>query len=311
MSSSSEPTTPASVVLRETLVKGQPAQIRCVEIQGQLFALSGGPVTEARLEDEWYEDVADPDAVIAEMRARRDFGIDVFSFWQRLPDAQPKYQFHQESEEIAVLKITSYEHWFNQQIKSRVRTTIRKSEKEGLVVKEVPYDDAFVRGMTAIFNEAPVRQGRKFWHYGKDFETVKAQFSRYVHRERMIAAHVGEEMVGFVMLGDAGRFALLGQIISSLNHRDRSPNNVLIAKSIELCAKLGFEHLVYWYWGDDSLAEFKRRCGFEPVTLPRYYVPLTLKGELALKTGAHRGLAAMLPTKLKRTLKRWRSSWYS
>src|SRR5687768_5381119 len=115
MSSSSEPTTSGSVVLREALVKGQPAQIRCVEIQGQLFALSDGPVTEARLEDEWYEDVADPDAVIAAIRARRDLGVDVFSFWQRLPDAQPKYQFHQEREEIAVLKVTSYEHWWNQQ----------------------------------------------------------------------------------------------------------------------------------------------------------------------------------------------------
>jgi hypothetical protein len=165
--------------------------------------------------------------------------------------------------------------------------------------------------MTAIFNEAPVRQGRKFWHYGKDFATVKAQFSRYVHRERMIGAYVGDEMVGFVMLGNAGRFALLGQILSSLNHRDRAPNNALIAKSVELCAKLGIEYLVYWYWGEDSLAEFKRRCGFEPVTLPRYYVPLTLKGQLALRTGAHRGVAAMLPAGLKRTLKRWRSSWYS
>jgi len=30
--------------------------------------------------------------------------------------------------------------------------------------------------MTAIFNESPTRQGRKFWHYGKDFATVKKQF---------------------------------------------------------------------------------------------------------------------------------------
>src|SRR5690606_3290760 len=134
------------------------------------------------------------------------------------------------------------------------------------------------RGMTAIFNETPVRQGRKLWHYGKDFATVKEQFSRYVYRERMIGAYVGDEMVGFVMLGDAGRFALLGQIISSLRHRDKSPNNSLIAKSVEICANSGMEYLVYWYWGDDSLAEFKRRCGFEPFALPRYYIPLTLKG---------------------------------
>jgi len=303
--------TAGAITTRETLVKGEPSHVRCVEIGGQLFSLSGGALAVARLEDEWYEDLSDPSAVIEALRARSDLGVDLFTFWQRLPETQPKYSFHLEWEEIAALKITSYEHWWNQQIKSRIRTTIRKSEKDGLVVKEAAYDDEFVRGMTAIFNEAPVRQGRKFWHYGKDFATVKSQFARYVHRERMIGAYIGENMAGLVMLGNAGRFALLGQILSSLHHRDKGPNNALIAKSVELCAKLGFEYLVYWYWGDDSLAEFKRRCGFEKMTLPRYYVPLTLKGRLALRTGAHRGLAAMLPGELKRTLKRWRASWYA
>ena len=101
-----------------------------------------------------------------------------------MPDVQPGIRTTPEWEEIAVLPIQSYEHWWNHQIKSRVRNQIRKAEKEGLVVKEVPYDDDFVAGMTAIFNESPVRQGRPFWHYGKTFETVKSQFARYLHRER-------------------------------------------------------------------------------------------------------------------------------
>lgn len=298
------------VFTKDTLVKGAPAKLHCVEIAGQVFSLSSGPLRVACLEDEWYEDLNDPPAVIEALKARRDLGVDLFTFWQRLPNTEPAYDYPLEWEEIAVLKISSYEHWWTQQIKSRTRTTIRKSEKEGLVIRETPYDDQFVRGMTAIFNEAPVRQGRKFWHYGKDFDTVKKQFSRYVHRERMVGAYIGEEMVGFVMLGDAGRFALLGQIISSLHHRDRSPNNSLIAKSVELCANSGCEYLVYWYWGDDSLAEFKRRCGFEPVSLPRYYVPLTLKGRVALRTGTHHGLAARLSPEVKRRLKRWRAAWY-
>jgi len=32
-----------------------------------------------------------------------------------------------------------------------------------------------------------------------------------------------------------------------------------------------------------SLTEFKRRNGFEQVLLPRYYIPLTLKGKIALR----------------------------
>ena len=139
--------------------------------------------------------------------------------------------------------------------------------------------------MTAIFNESPVRQGRPFWHYGKDFETVKTQFSRYVYRERMIGAYYEGELVGFIMLANAGRFGITGQIISSLKHRDKSPNNALIAKAVEVCAEQGLGHLIYLFWSEDSLAEFKRRCGFEPVRVPRYWVPLTWKGRSRLRRG--------------------------
>ncbi len=164
--------------------------------------------------------------------------------------------------------------------------------------------------MTAIFNESPIRQGRRFWHYGKDFETVKRQFSRFLFRERMIGAYFEGEMVGFIMLADAGRFALTGQIISSLKHRDKSPNNALIAKAVEVCAANDLPYLIYLFWTDDSLAEFKRRCGFERVRVPRYYVPLTWKGALALKTGAHRGWKTLIPARVKTSLKRIRRSWY-
>jgi hypothetical protein len=69
--------------------------------------------------------------------------------------------------------------------------------------------------------------------------------------------------------------------------------------------------LIYLFWSDDSLAEFKRRCGFEPVRVPRYWVPLTWKGRLALATGAHRGWKAMIPPGLKARLKAARRRWYS
>ncbi len=164
--------------------------------------------------------------------------------------------------------------------------------------------------MTAIFNEAPVRQGRPFWHYGKDVETVRRQFSRYIHREHMIGAYYKDEMIGLIMLGNAGRFGLTGQIISSLKHRDKATNNALVAKAVSVCERLELEYLVYLFWSEDSLSEFKRRCGFEKVKVPRYYVPLTWKGKVALKAGAHRGLRAMVPSRIKAPLKRLRASWY-
>jgi len=303
-------TMPTEVYIKQTLVKGQPAGLRCVDIRGKTFTVQGRLLSTVSLEDEWFEDIDDPDGAIAALRTALRRPPDLFTFWQRMPDVHAREGLHTEWEEIAVLPIQSYDHWWNKQIKSRVRSQIRKAEKEGLVVKEVLYDDDFVKGMTAIFNESPVRQGRPFWHYGKSFETVKEQFSRYVHRERMIGAYFEGEMIGFIMLADAGRFGITGQIISSIKHRDKSPNNALIAKAVEVCAAQQLGWLIYLYWSDDSLAEFKRRCGFERVSVPRYYVPLTWKGRLALKLGAHRGWKAMLPGDLKVALKRLRTRWY-
>lgn len=300
----------SKVFTKETLVKGQPARIRCVDVGGQAFVIRGDLVSSVALEDEWFEDVADHEAVIRALKSQLRPTPDLFTFWQRVPDVEPLAGLHTEWEDIAVLPIQSYDHWWKNQIKSRVRNQIRKAEKDGLVVKEIPYDDDFVRGMTAIFNEAPVRQGRPFWHYGKSFETVKAQFSHYLHRERMIGAYLNGEMVGFIMLANAGRFGITGQIISSIKHRDMSPNNALIAKAVEVCAAQGLPYLIYLFWSEDSLAEFKRRSGFERVSVPRYYVPLTAKGHLALKLGLHRGWKAMLPTGLKSALKRLRTRWY-
>lgn len=295
-----------AVFRKETLLNGVPGHVDCVEVGGHVLAVSNGPVRIASLEDEWYADLDDPEGVVAGLRAHREVRADIFTFCQRLPDAQPRYAYLREWEDIAALPVSTYDHWWNKQIKSRVRNQIRKAEKEGLVVRETPYDDEFVRGMTAIFNESPVRQGRRFWHYGKDFDTVKRQFSRFAFREYMVGAYFEGEMVGFMMLGNAGRFGLTGQVLSSLNHRDKAPNNSLIAKAVEICAARGLPHLVYFYWTEDSLAEFKRRCGFEKVSLPRYYVPLTWRGELAMRTRAHHGIRGMIPQRFRPILKRVR-----
>ena len=295
---------------RETLIKGKPTQVECVEIDGQTFTITKGPLTVVQLQDEWYEDVRDPEFVIDVLMNSAEFKPDIFTFWQRVPNVEPQYQYHTEWESIAALPVQSYDHWFNKQISSRLRSQLRKATKEGLNVREAAYDDEFVRGMTEIFNETPIRQGRRFWHYGKDFETVKQQFSRYLFREEMIGAYYGGEMIGFIMLGNAGNYGITGQIISKLKYRDKVTNNALIGKAVEVCAKKNLSYLVYLYWTNDSLAEFKRRCGFGETKVPRYFVLLTRKGKLALKLGLHRGWRTTLPDRIKRPLKKLRKSWY-
>jgi hypothetical protein len=84
----------------------------------------------------------------------------------------------------------------------------------------------------------------------------------------------------------------------------------LVAKAVEVCARRGLDHLVYLFRSDDSLAEFKRRCGFERTRVPRYYVPLTRKGHWGLRWGLHRGWKQMVPRRIKVPLKRLRRLWY-
>jgi hypothetical protein len=297
------------IFTKETLVKGQPTQLECVEIAGQSYAVNRGAVTILSLEEEWYDDVRDPDAVIDLLKNSEGFKPDIFTFWQRLPDLEPKFSYHVEWEEIAVLPIQTFDHWWNTQIKGTTRNMVRKSQKAGVVVKESLYTDEFVKGMTDIFNESPIRQGRRFWHYGKSVEVVRKQFSRFLFREKLIGAYYQDELIGFAMLGNAGRFGDLGQIISKTKHRDKAVTNALIAKAVELCEAARLPHLVYAYWNETSLADFKRHSGFEKVCLPRYFVPLTARGKMAMKTGVHRGIKTLLPTRAVTSLKSIRSWW--
>jgi hypothetical protein len=263
----------------------------------------------AQLEDEWFEDVADPESVIRTLSGAAGLKPDVFTFWQRVPELEPKYPYHLEWESLAVLPVSTYDNWFAKQIKGTTRNMIRKSQKAGVQVRDCTYDDNFVRGMTAIFNETPVRQGRAFWHYGKDFATVKRQFSRFLFREDLVGAYCGDELVGFVMLGNAGNYGLLGQFLSKLAHRDKAINNALIAYSVQACEKRKLSYLVYGYWGASSLGDFKHNSGFSEIKVPRYFVPLTAKGKVALRLRLYKGWKAALPDPIKNPLKKMRKLW--
>ena len=294
----------------ETLRKGRVAEVECVEIEGQVYAIRRGPVTVVRLHDEWYEDVRDPARVIEALRERADFRPDVFTFWQRVPDLEPRYPYFVRSELVAGLPVTTYGDWYERQIKKTTRNRIRKSERAGVEIRECAYDDAFVTGMTEIFNETPIRQGRRFWHYGKSVETVRREFSRFLFREELLGAYLGQELIGFAMLGHAGRFADLGQVISRLMHRDKAVNNALVAKAVDVCAQRRIPYLLYGPWEGDSLGNFKQNCGFQRLKVPRYVVALSSKGRLALRVGAYGDFMGLIPMGVRMMLKRLRREWY-
>ena len=295
--------------VKESIIHGKAVSLNCAKINGQTYSITRDFVRVISLQDDWFQDVSDPASVIATLNDS-DKRADIFSFWQRLPDMEPRHPYQMELDSIAALPIKSYAFWWEKQIDRKARNKVRKAQKKGVTVRMASFDDAFVRGMTSIFNETPIRQGRRFLHYGKDFETVKREFSRFLFREEILGAYLGEELVGFIMFGDAGNYACLGQIISKIAYRDLAPTNALLAKAIERCAGKGFPYLVYAYWLDDSLGDFKRSNGFQKFDLPRYFVPLTSKGKLALKLGLHRGWKHAVPKPLKKQLKELRRRWY-
>jgi hypothetical protein len=132
-------------------------------------------------------------------------------------------------------------------------------------------------------------------------------------REDLIGAYYQGELIGFAMLANAGRYGVMGQFIAKMKHRDKATNNALMAKTVEVCEKRNLPYLVYTTWRDTSLVGFKRHSGFQEMRLPRYFVPLTAKGKLAIRVGlqrSHQGWKEMVPPFLKKPLKSLRKQWY-
>lgn len=91
--------------------------------------------------------------------------------------------------------------------------------------------------------------------------------------------------------------------------------NALLAKCVEVCASRGIPLLVYgnFTYGrkpEDSLAEFKRHNGFEKIDVPRYYIPLSMRGRIGLRLGLHRSLIDVVPGFVLQPVLKLRTKWY-
>ena len=81
--------------------------------------------------------------------------------------------------------------------------------------------------------------------------------------------------------------ANLVNILGLMQNRDQAPMNALIAHAVRASAERGIRYLVYsnFAYGKkqkSSLSDFKERSGFERVDVPRYYIPLTGLGQIAI-----------------------------
>ena len=269
----------------------------------------------AFIDGEGYQFLDDPVAALKSLS--NGPRIDLFTFIQRLSDTTPRYSYPMELDNMAALRVTTFDDWMTKQIDFKVRNKARKAGKNGVVVREAAYDEAYVRGIQAIYNESPVRQGKPFWHYGKDLEAVRKMNGTFLERSIFIGAYLEEKLIGFVKLvfDEEKSQAGLMQIVSMIGHQDKAPTNALIAQAVQSCAERGISYL--WYanmsYGKkqaDGLADFKRHNGFQKIEVPRYYVPLTLAGRLALRLNLHHGFSELIPEPIAATYRKIRKHWY-
>lgn len=280
------------------------SQDNALRIRGKLLRI-------ASFRDEADLDSPDPEIAIRQLKARRHNNIDIFTFCQRLPDVIPKYSYFHEWESTAVLDYKNHDYWFYKILDDKTRNMVRKADKKGVIIRLADFNDDLVHGIVKIYNECPIRQGRLFKHYGKTFQEAKEANSTHLERSVFIGAFHDGRLIGFIKLVFGDRTGRAEQIISMIEHRDKAPTNALLDMAVTLCEQRNIPYLIYGIWPQkESFAQFKKNNGFTKVDLPRYYIPLNIRGRLGIKLNLYKEVKQLVPEALKVKLGALRERWY-
>jgi len=154
-------------------------------------------------------------------------------------------------------------------------------------------------------------------YYGKDLGTVRREESTFLDSSIFIGAFFDGKLIGFVKLvpDETCTQAGLMNIMSMVKHRDKAPQNALVAGAVRACANRGIRYLVYskFDYGKrrhDGLRKFKEHNGFRRVDTPRYCVPLTAVGWVGFRLGFHHRIAERIPESVAGRLRSLRAAWY-
>jgi hypothetical protein len=305
-------------IYTDIYVKGKWIKVPSTRIDDRTVVVTGRFISTAAVHDEsWLEGqvVENPENFIHKLKTSK-LNADIFTFVQKIPDTQPKYKYHFEWDNVAAIPITTFKEWWEKRLPQVTRKSVRRAAKRGVTSKVSEFNDELINGIIGIHNDTLLRQGVPNADYGKDFNVVKEEYSSYLDKSLFIGAYLESELIGIIKLVQMGQLASIMQIISKTTHYDKRPTNVLITKAVEVCEKKGISFLIYgkYVYGnkaDSSLTEFKRRNGFEQINMPRYYIPLTLKGKIAINLNIHLGLLGILPSNVISFLRKLRSKWYN
>jgi len=249
--------------------------------------------------EEYLHDVVPSPALLTKLM---DMGADILTIIERrwcskLP--KPAVTWKGEKDNVALMRITTYDDWWNEEGKKTKRRMVRRAKKMGVSTRIVEPDEVLIRGVWKIYNETPIRQDRGFPHYGETLETVRRTVLGSKN-DTYIGAFYDEDLIGFVHLLYGDNVALMSQLLSLQQHFDKAPNNALVAKAVEVCADRRVPHLIYGRIGNHpSLDLFKQNNGFVRFPIERYYIPLTRRGMLAIRLRVHQEMKDALPESIK------------
>ena len=303
----------------EISVKGQWKTVPALDVGGRKVIVTGRRIKVAVIhDDDWLEgDIEDPEQCLMMIKECHSNGLkaDIFTFTQKLPAVHPKYTYPMEWDSIAAIQLTSFTDWWEKSLPQESRKNARRAGKRGVVVEVRKLDDELIGGIVGLNNDSPIRQGVPFSYYGKTFDQVKKDYSSFVDRSDFICAYFGKELVGLIKIVYSGKVGAIMQILAKTSHYDKRPANAMLVKAVERCLERGVSYLMYgqYRYGNkrkSSLIEFKDRNGFKEILVPRYYVPLTMKGRVCLKMNLHRELVGILPESAIRVVANLRKKWY-
>ncbi len=285
----------------EISVKGKWHTVPASNVNGNNIIVTGRWIRIARIESEdWLEtELNEPESCVQLLKGSSDLSADLLSFAQKVPMTLPKYQYPMEWDSIAAVRLATFAQWW-EHLPKETRKNVRRAEKRGVVVQVKQLDENLIRGLRDLNNDAPIRQGKRFWHYGKTLEQVTKDQQAFLDRSDYICASYENELIGVIKLIYLGDKASILTFLPKTSHHDKRPANALMAKAVELCIEKKLSHLMFGQFNHGnkrhtSLREFKIRHGFEEIVVPRYYVPLTPKGAAVVKLRLYRGLMGVLP----------------
>jgi hypothetical protein len=272
-----------------------------LEVDGELDTISVRKTLGVKIARDYreYEKSVNPtDGLVSKLAERN---IDVFTFVERkwsCPIVNPPAIWTRTDDNIGLLEIKDYASWWDA-IGKKTRNMVRKAEKSGVNVAVVEPSDKLAEGIWKIYNETPIRQERAFPHFGEPLATVAGNMYA-AKKSDFIAAYIGDELVGFIQLLYGDNIAIISNILTMQKHLDKSVNNAMLAKAVEVCASNGNRWLMYGRIGNHpSLDKFKENNGFIKYPVTRFYIPITGKGKASIRLGLHQELKDALPQAVK------------